>query len=98
MGIARQGRPDLAYRVSYLQKAINGATVGLLRERKKIVDLAHKQLEDVVFQFPRDHLKTTDRRNVGIITVTDASFCNEKGFKSQQGRARLFGQCGADEG
>ena len=51
MGIARQGRPDLAYRVSYLQKAINGATVGLLRERKKIVDLAHKQLEDVVFQF-----------------------------------------------
>ena len=31
-----------------------------------------------MFQFPRDHLKTTDWRNVGIITVTDASFCNEK--------------------
>ena len=30
--VARQGRPDLAYRVSYLQTAINGATVGLLHE------------------------------------------------------------------
>ena len=56
--VARQGRPDLAYRVSYLQTAINGATVGLLHECNKVVDLAHKQLEDVVFQFPRDHLKT----------------------------------------
>ena len=88
--VARQGRPDLAYRVSYLQTAINGATVGLLHECNKVVDLAHKQLEDVVFQFPRDHLKTTDWRNAGIITVTDASFCNEKGFKSQQGRAHLL--------
>ena len=52
--------------------------------------MARKQLEDVAFQFPRDHLKTTDWRNVGIITVTDASFCNEKGFKSQQGRAHLL--------
>ena len=88
--VARQGRPDLAYCVSYLQTAINGATVGLLRECNKVVDLAHKQLEDVVFQFPRDLWKTTDWRNVGIITVTDASFCNEKGFKSQQGRAHLL--------
>ena len=35
-------------------------------------------------------MKTTEWRNVGIITVTDASFCNEKGFKSQQGRAHLL--------
>ena len=88
--VARQGRPDVAYRVSYLQPAINGATVGLLRECNKVVDLARKQLEDVVLGFPREHLKTTDWRNVGIITVTDASFCNEKGFKSQQGRAHLL--------
>ena len=88
--VARQGRPDLAYRVSYLQTAINGATVGLLHECNKVVDLAHKQLEDVVFQFPRERLKTTDWRNVGIITVSDASFSNEKGFKSQQGRAHLL--------
>ena len=84
--VARQGRPDLAYRVSYLQTAINGETVGLLHGRNKVVDLAHKHLEDVVLQFPRDHLKTTDWRNVGIITVTDASFC----FTSQQGRAHLL--------
>ena len=88
--VARQGRPDLAYRVSYLQTAINGATVGLLHECNKVIELAHKRLEDVVFRFPREHLKTNDWRNVGIITVTDASFCNEKGFKSQQGRAHLL--------
>ena len=88
--VARQGRPDLAYRVSYLQTAINGATVGLLHECSKVVDLAHKQLEDVVLRFPREHLKTTDWRNVGTISVTEASFCNEKGFMSQQGRAHLL--------
>ena len=88
--IARQGRPDLACRVSYLQTAINGATVGLLHECNKVVDLARKQLEDVVFRFPINLLRTADWRNVGIITVTDASFCNEPGFKSQQGRAHLL--------
>ena len=88
--VTRQGRPNWAYRGNYLQTTINGATVGLLHECNKLVDLAHKQFEGVVFQFPRDHLKTTDWRNIGIITVTDASFCNEKGFKSQQGRAHLL--------
>ena len=38
--IARQGRPDLSYRVSRLQTMVKGATIGTLKEANKIVDLA----------------------------------------------------------
>ena len=39
-------------------------------------------------RFLRGHIKWDE---VGVITITDASFSNEKGYKSQQGRCHFFG-------
>ena len=52
--VARQGRPDLAYRVSYLQTAINGATVwtparsrfGAQTTRRCRVSISKRSFED----------------------------------------------------
>ena len=85
--VSRQTRPDLGYRVSRLQSSVKDATVGTLAEANATVTLAHKG-NDVKLRFPQKHL---DWKNIGIITVTDASFSNEKDYKSQQGRMHFLG-------
>ena len=85
--ISRQTRPDLGYRVSRLQSSIKDATVSTLADANAVVVLAHKG-HDVALCFPAAHLQWSE---VGVITVTDASFSNEKNYKSQQGRIHFLG-------
>ena len=53
--IARQTRPDLAYRVSCLQPSIKNATVATLADANAVVQLAHKG-DQAKLRFPRGHL------------------------------------------
>ena len=85
--ISRQTRPDLGYRMSRLQFSIKDATVSTLTDPNAVVVLAHKG-HDVKLCFPAAHLQWNE---VGVITVTDASFSNEKNYKSQQGRIHFLG-------
>ena len=68
--VARQTRPDLGYRVSRLQSSISGATVAILHDANAVVQLAQQGIENKLI-FPGEHLTWGE---VGIITVTDASF------------------------
>ena len=80
--IARQGPPDLSYRVSRLQTMVKGAT----KEANKVVDLATGGL-DVCIRYPTGMY---DFNDLGVVTVTDASFAGEPGMKSQQGRMHFL--------
>ena len=84
--VARQTRPDLAYRVSRLQSSIKNATVSTLCDANAVVQLAHKG-DQVRLRFPCGHLKWDE---VGLITITDASFSNEQNYRSQQGRCHFL--------
>ena len=85
--VARQTRPDLAYRVSRLQSSIKNATVSTLCDANAVAQLAHKG-DQVRLRFPCGHLKWDE---VGLITITDASFSNEQNYRSQQGRCHFLG-------
>ena len=85
--IARQGRPDVQYLVSRLQVSVKGATVETLKEANRVVTVAQASMSEVFLNFPA---KWVDWDHVGILTFTDASFCNEKGYKSQQGRIHFL--------
>ena len=85
--VARQTRPDLAYRVSRLQSSIKNATVSTLCDANAVVQLAHKG-DQVRLRFPSGHLKWDE---IGLITITDASFSNEQNYRSQQGRCHFLG-------
>lgn len=43
-------------------------------------------MNEIQLVFPA---KWVDWERIGVLTFTDASFCNEKGYKSQQGRIHL---------
>ena len=85
--IARQGRPDVQYLVSRLQVSVKGATVEALKEANRVVTVAQASMNEVCLNFPA---RWVDWDHVGILTFTDASFCNEKGYKSQQGRIHFL--------
>ena len=85
--IARQGRPDLLYVVSRLQSEVKGATVQTLRDANKAVALAQAGRDEVFLRFP---MKLMKWNNVGVLSVSDASFANEPGRKSQQGRCHFL--------
>ena len=85
--IARQGRPDVQYLVSRLQVSVKGATVETLKEANRVVTVAQASMNEVCLNFPA---RWVDWDHVGILTFTDASFCNEKGYKSQQGRIHFL--------
>ena len=72
--VARQTRPDLGYRVSRLQSSISGATVAILHDANAVVQLAQQGIENKLI-FPGGHLTWGE---VGIITVTDASFSKRR--------------------
>ena len=85
--IARQGRPDLLYRVSRLQANTKDSSVHWLKEANKVLELALEGMEDVKLRFPF-HLMNWD--SIGILSVSDASFANEAGRKSQQGHCHFL--------
>ena len=72
--VARQGRPDLGYRVSRLQSSMKGATVGTLVDANRCVELAHRGFTKVRLRYPMNHLRWDE---IALLTVTDASFSNE---------------------
>ena len=81
--VARYARPDLAYRVNCLQRSCNvKATVQDLKEANKVVDFALNGI-DLKVTFRSGWV---DWNDLAIVTFSDASFANEEGFKSQQGR------------
>ena len=61
--IARQTRPDLAYR---LQSSIKNASVATLADANAVAQSAHKG-DQVKLRFPRGHFKWDE---VGVITIT----------------------------
>ena len=85
--IARQGRPDLAYKVSFLQTCVKSATETTLKECNKAVDLAKATMNEVKMRSVPGILHWQD---CGVLTVTDASFSNEPGYKSQQKRSHFL--------
>ena len=73
--------------MSRLQSSVKGATVETLHEANKTLALAQQGMDSVKLKYPKGYL---DWNNVAVITVTDASFSNEAGFKSQQGRMHFL--------
>ena len=85
--VARQGRPDLLYVVSRLQSEVKGATVQTLRDANKAVQMAQAGRDELYVNFP---LKLMEWKDVRVLSVSDASFANEPGSKSQQGRCQFL--------
>ena len=81
--IARQGRPDLGYRVSRLHSSVKNAAIATLTDANRCVAMAHQNADEVKLRFPMTHLKWEE---IALLTVTDASFSNEATCRSQQGR------------
>ena len=85
--IARQGRPDILYLVSKLQSEIKGATVQTARDANKCVEMTLAGLDHVKLRFPYHHM---DWNTMGVLSISDASFANEGGMRSQQGRCHFL--------
>ena len=85
--IARQGRPDLLYRVSNLQSNAQNTTVHWMKEAKKAVEMALNGIEKVRLRYL---IGNFDWARIGVLSVSDASFGGEPGMKSQQGRCRFL--------
>ena len=85
--VARQGRPDIQYLVSRLQTSVKGATVETLKEANRVVTIAQSTMSEVKLVFPA---RWIDWDHIGVLTFSDASFCNEAGYKSQQGRVHFI--------
>ena len=84
--IARQARPGILYRVSKLQASIKGATVAVLHDANKVLELAlkGKDLKLRYFNGPFTFEK------LGVLTASDASFAGETGSRPQQGRIHFL--------
>ena len=81
--VARYCRADLAYKVNELQRLCNSkATVSDLRLANKAVELAH-QNQNMKLVYKANWI---DWKDLAVVTYSDASFANEPGYKSQQGR------------
>ena len=81
--VARYRRADLAYKVNELQRLCNPkATVSDLRLANKAAELAH-QNQDMKLVYKANWI---DWKDLAVVTYSDASFANEPGYKSQQGR------------
>eukprot|EP00435_Cladocopium_sp_Y103_P072118 s374_g39.t1 len=85
--VARYCRADLAYKVNELQKLCNAkATVSDLRLANKAVELAHLN-QNVKLVYKSGWISWKD---LAVVTYSDASFANEEGYKSQQGRVHYL--------
>ena len=85
--IARQARPGLPYVVSKLKSEVSKACISTLKDASKAVDLAIANLNDTKLNFPFE-LMTWEEH--GVLAVSDASFANKEGMKSQQGRLHFL--------
>ncbi|CAE7356892.1 RE1 [Symbiodinium natans] len=84
--IARQGRPDILYKVSYLQSKVKGATVAILKEANKCLEIALAG-KDFCIRYKNGPF---DFMDLGVLTASDASFAGEPGLRSQQGRIHFL--------
>jgi hypothetical protein len=84
--VARQARPDLLYRVSKLQQEVKGATIATLKSANKCVDIAKDDI-NVSLRFASGAFPVSEW---AVLTVTDASFGNEEGNKSQGARCHFL--------
>ena len=84
--IARQGRPDILYKVSYLQSKIKGASVAILKEANKVLELALTG-KDLKIRYKHG---ICEFMQLGVLTASDASFAAEPGMRSQQGRIHFL--------
>ena len=85
--VARYCRADLAYKVNELQRLCNPkATVSDLRLANKAVELAH-QNQNLKLVYKANWI---DWKDLAVVTYSAASFANELGFKSQQGRVHYL--------
>ena len=86
--VARQGRPDIQYLVLRLQVSCKGTNVETLKEANRVVTVAQASMNEACLNFPA---KWVDWNHFGILTsFADASFRNEKGYKSQQARVHFL--------
>ena len=81
------GRPDILYMVSRLQSEIKGATIQTVRDANKCVELTLAGVEIARLRFPYQPMEWSE---LGILSVSDGSFANEAGMKSQQGRCHFL--------
>ena len=84
--IARQGRPDILYKVSYLQSKVKGASVAILKEANKVLELALTG-KDLKIRYKHG---ICEFMQLGVLTASDASFAAEPGMRSQQGRIHFL--------
>ena len=84
--IARQGRPDILYKVSYLQSKVKGATVAILKEANKCLEIALAG-KDFCIRYKNGPF---DFMDLGVLTASDASFAGAPGLRSQQGRIHFL--------
>ena len=73
--------------MSKLQSEVSKACISTLKDANKAVDLAIASLNDTKLNFPYE-LMTWEE--LGVLSVSDASFANEEGMKSQQGRCHFL--------
>ena len=67
--IARQGRPDILYRVSKLQSGIKGATVSTLKEANKVLELELNGM-DLKLRYKNGPFNFQE---LGVLTASDTS-------------------------
>ena len=84
--IARFARPDLCYRVNSLQRSCSKATIADLKEANRVVELAQAD-QDRSLYYPAGSL---DWHDICVVAFSDASFAQESGFRSQQGRLHYY--------
>ena len=73
----------LAYKVNELQRLCKPkATVSDLRLANRVVELSH-QNQNMKLVYKANWI---DWKDLAVVMYSDASFANEPGFKSQQGR------------
>jgi hypothetical protein len=92
--VARESRPDIAYRTSRLQSRCAKATVADLRECNKVVEYVISTSSVGLTFTPGD----IDWDRLVLLTITDASFSNEEDvvdgvlrpYRSQRGRLHFL--------
>ncbi|CAK9105287.1 unnamed protein product [Durusdinium trenchii] len=77
--LAFLGRPDILYMVSRLQSEIKGATIQTVRDANKCVELTLAGVEIARLRFPYQPMEWSE---LGILSVSDASFANEASMEA----------------
>ena len=73
--------------MSKLQSELSKACISSFKDANKAVDLAIASSNDTKLNFPYELMTWGE---LGVLSVSDASFANEEGMKSQQGRCHFL--------